>query len=45
MKVEYFEMRKAQDLSVPEKNDKGLVILIAVWLGKARLIDNIGVEL
>ena len=38
-------MRKAQDLSVPEKNEKILVILIAVWLGKARLIDNISVEL
>ena len=45
MKVEYFELRRAADLALPRKGEKSFVILAAVWLGKARLIDNITVEL
>lgn len=45
MRVEYFELRRAFDLGSPQENDQSFIILIAVWLGKARLIDNIAVEL
>ena len=45
MKVEYFELRRASDLALPKEDEKSFVILVAVWLGKARLIDNITVEL
>ena len=45
MKVEYFELRRAADLALPKEGEKSFVILVAVWLGKARLIDNITVEL
>ena len=45
MKVEYFELRRAADLALPKEDEKSFVILVAVWLGKARLIDNIIVEL
>ena len=45
MKVEYFELRRAADLALPKEGEKSFVILVAVWLGKARLIDNIIVEL
>ena len=45
MKVEYFELRRAADLALPTDDEKSFVILIAVWLGKARLIDNIIIEL
>lgn len=43
---DYFEIRRAADLGVPEAIDLGqeegnLRILAAAWLGKARLIDNI----
>ena len=45
MKVEYFELRSAADLALPKEDEKSFVILVAVWLGKARLIDNITIEL
>ncbi len=45
MKVEYFELRSAADLALPKEDEKSFVILVAVWLGKARLIDNITLEL
>ena len=45
MKVEYFELRRASILALPKEDEKSFVILVAVWLGKARLIDNITVEL
>ncbi len=38
---EYFEIRRAQDLQMPTDTDEQRVILVAAWLGKARLIDNI----
>lgn len=38
---EYFEVRRAQDLQTATEKDRELVILVAAWLGEARLIDNI----
>lgn len=42
-KPDYFEVRRALDLGVPQTGDKELRILTASWLGKARLIDNVAV--
>lgn len=44
-KPDYIEIRNAEDLSVANKENKQLVILASAWLGKARLIDNITVNL
>lgn len=33
------------DLGAPQVGDKTLVILVAAWLGKARLLDNISVSI
>lgn len=41
---DYVEIRHAQDLKLPAYTDRPLVILIAAWLGKTRLIDNLIVE-
>jgi pantoate--beta-alanine ligase len=43
--ADYVSIRKIQDLQVASENDQELVILAAVRLGKARLIDNIKVDL
>ncbi len=42
-KPDYFEIRRAEDLSLPEGGEEELRILAAAWLGKARLIDNVAV--
>ncbi|MBI2802218.1 MAG: pantoate--beta-alanine ligase [Gammaproteobacteria bacterium] len=42
---EYFSIRRAADLTVPQLEDRSLQILVAAWLGGARLIDNVRVEL
>ncbi len=42
---EYFEVRRAADLKEPRPGDTQLVILLAARLGRARLIDNLAVEL
>jgi pantoate--beta-alanine ligase len=39
-KVEYVAIRRALDLSVPNRDCDELVVLVAAHLGKARLIDN-----
>lgn len=39
--VEYFSICRRKDLQLANKNDTELVILLAVKLGKVRLIDNI----
>ncbi len=44
-KVEYFTVRSAKDLSKAGVETQDLVIVAAAWLGKARLIDNIGLNL
>lgn len=42
---DYLSIRRAADLSPPEAGDTDLVILAAAYLGKARLIDNLRVNL
>ena len=42
---EYFSVRNAADLMPAKPNDQQIVILVAAWLGSARLIDNIQVNL
>lgn len=44
-RVDYFSVRRAEDLVPASPEDRSLVILAAAWLGKARLIDNLAVEL
>ncbi|MEQ8661077.1 MAG: pantoate--beta-alanine ligase [Gammaproteobacteria bacterium] len=45
MRPEYFSVRRRADLALPRAGDRELVILTAAWLGSARLIDNIQLEL
>lgn len=45
LRPEYFSVRRAEDLAEPKRGDTELQILVAAWLGKARLIDNIRAEL
>jgi pantoate--beta-alanine ligase len=42
---DYFSVRDARDLSPPAADSKHLVVLVAARLGKARLIDNVQVNL
>lgn len=42
---DYIEIRNAKDLSVAKETDRNLVLLVSAWLGKARLIDNITIEI
>jgi pantoate--beta-alanine ligase len=44
-KPEYFTIRRSQDLSEAQVHEKELSILVAAWLGNARLIDNVQVTL
>jgi pantoate--beta-alanine ligase len=41
----YFEVRQARDLLPPQPGCTSFVVLAAAWLGKARLIDNVQVDL
>lgn len=41
---DYLAVRKAANLAMPARGDSELVVLGAVWLGKARLIDNVVVR-
>lgn len=41
---EYFAVRRAEDLGAPGPGDADLRVLAAAWLGKARLIDNVGLS-
>lgn len=45
LKPEYFSVRRSLDLAEPGPDDRELSILVAVWLGPARLIDNVKVIL
>lgn len=42
---DYVSVRRQSDLGVPGPDDRKLVILAAAWLGRARLIDNIELNL
>jgi pantoate--beta-alanine ligase len=39
--VDYFAIRRAENLAVPDRDCDELVVLAAATLGKARLIDNV----
>jgi pantoate--beta-alanine ligase len=41
---EYFSVRRSSNLAEPEPDDQELSILLAAWLGPARLIDNIKIR-
>ena len=43
--VDYFSIRRAQNLEVPDRDCDEIVVLAAARLGKARLIDNIVVTI
>jgi pantoate--beta-alanine ligase len=45
LRPEYFSIRRASDLGEPGSADHELSILVAAWLGSARLIDNLKVNL
>ena len=38
---DYFSVRRADDLSIPDANTRHFVVLVAARLGRARLIDNL----
>ena len=42
---EYFTVRRSRDLAEAQVHEKELSILVAAWLGNARLIDNMQVSL
>lgn len=42
---DYLTIRNRRNLQPPSQFDKELIILGAAWLGKARLIDNVSVDL
>lgn len=45
MRPDYVQIRTADDLSQPQPDSRELVILVAAYLGRARLIDNLVVNL
>lgn len=44
-RTDYFSVRRQADLMEPATGDQDLVVLAAAWLGKARLIDNVELQL
>jgi len=44
-KVDYVAIRRREDLGIPAMADSALVVLAAARLGRARLIDNLRVDL
>ncbi|MDR2876870.1 MAG: pantoate--beta-alanine ligase [Chromatiales bacterium] len=44
LRPEYVAVRRAQDLQAPNPADRQLRLLVAAWLGSARLIDNLAVD-
>jgi pantoate--beta-alanine ligase len=45
MRPDYVSVRRQEDLGIPVPGERQLVVLAAAWLGRARLIDNLEVEL
>lgn len=45
LRPDYVAIRDARDLAPPTGASRSLRVLAAAWLGRARLIDNIGVRL
>lgn len=45
LRPEYVSIRRAEDLALPQASDRRLRLLAAGWLGKARLIDNVPIDL
>lgn len=45
LRPDYVSVRRAADLAEPGTEDRTLIILAAAYLGRARLIDNLRVEL
>ncbi len=43
--VDYFAVRRAQNLELPDRDCDEIVLLVAAQLGKARLIDNVVVTI
>jgi pantoate--beta-alanine ligase len=43
-RADYFAIRRLDDLGLPAPDEHNLVILVAAWLGLARLIDNLSVQ-
>jgi len=44
-RIDYFTIRRLDDLTGPRTDDTDFVVLVAAWLGRARLIDNIRISL
>ncbi|MEX2496591.1 MAG: pantoate--beta-alanine ligase [Woeseia sp.] len=44
LKPDYLAVRRAENLEPPDRDTDKLVVLTAAWLGKARLIDNVLVD-
>ena len=44
-RTDYVSIRRSRALEIPDAGDRGLVVLAAAALGKARLIDNVRLEL
>lgn len=44
LRVDYFEIRCAENLTAPGHSQKELVLLAAAYLGRARLIDNLEIR-
>ena len=42
---DYVSVRRQADLAPPAAGDRALVVLAAAWLGRARLIDNLEINL
>lgn len=42
---DYFAIRRSADLAVPTDDERDFVILVAAWLGKTRLIDNLQIRI
>ncbi len=41
---QYVSIRRSRDLGLPLPGDRDLIILVAAWLGKTRLIDNLRIR-